>query len=162
MNFYKCSSVDTSNSTWSGHLASIDSSTGVWSFSSDSTSNLAFDRLTPAIGSVYDEDCSFLITKYNTGLPEDGLVFYLALADEIGEKDDTGAYSLTFYNTNYSFGSRNGIPCMVTGDIAKITGPDFGSLFPDSSSARFTVSFWAASTNTDGNYTGGGLRLPYG
>lgn len=156
MNFYKCASVGTG--TWTGYLASVDPVTGVWSFASTATSGLTYTYPVPVAGRVYaGETCLCEASDYNTGLPVNGLVFYLALADEIGEKDDTGAYSLTFYNTNYSFGSRNGIPCMVTGDIVKITGPDFGSLFPDSSSARFTVSFWAASTDTYGIWTGGGF-----
>ena len=145
MNFYKCASV--SSGTWTGYLASIDPVTGIWSFAETATSGLTFDRLTPVVGSVYDEGCSFQVTKYKTGLPEDGLIFYLALADEIGNKDDTGTYTLNKISTAYSFTTRNGIPCAQLNSVSRVLGPDLISVLPNSSSTKFAISFWAASAS---------------
>lgn len=68
MNFYKCSSVDTSNSTWSGKLATISDSTGIWYFSSDSVSGLTYDGYhVPIVGRVYaGQDCIFQVIDYKS------------------------------------------------------------------------------------------------
>ena len=149
-NFYKCASVGTG--TWTGYLASVDPVTGVWSFAETATTGLTYDRLTPVVEKVYDEECTFIVSGYKPGLPEDGLIFYLALADEIGDTDDTGTYTLTKANTNYSFDNKNGILCMKLGTGAKIYGPNFNSVLPNTSSTRYTVSFWACGT-PDSNTT---------
>lgn len=150
MSFYKCASVDTTNRKWSGYLASIDSTTGVWSFAETATADLPYDRITPSIGKVYDENCTFAVHGYKTGLPEDGLIFYLPLDTEIGTADAKGGYPLTkSYDAYLSFTTANGIPCLKC-EGGAIFGPDLISLFPNDTSARFTITAWEVS-----RYSGG-------
>ena len=144
--FYKCASVDTTNHAWTGYLASIDSTTGVWSFASTATSGLSYDRITPIVGSVYDEDCTFEVKKYKTNMPSDGLIFYLPLATEVGEFDEASGLALYHWNPgNSTFTTQNGIQCIKMFDGSSISGPDLISVFPNNNTSRFTISFWAAA-----------------
>lgn len=100
--------------TWAGYLAAVDSSTGIWNFASAATSGLVYDRITPVVGGVYDEDCTFQITKYKTGIPEEGLVFYAPL-DAVHATAETGQD--LEYNTNYlSFQTYKNVPCVYFQD----------------------------------------------
>ena len=54
MNFYKCASVDTSNSEWSGYRATLND--GIYSFASTVTSGLSFTTITPVVNAIYTED----------------------------------------------------------------------------------------------------------
>ena len=139
MDFYKCASVGTG--TWTGYLASIDSTTGVWSFSDTATTGLTFDRLTPVVGHVYDEACSFEVKSYKTGLPENGLIFYLPLDADPGETDETGK-ALTYYNKSLiTFGQTvQGIQCAKFGYQAMLAGPDFASILPNAAGTAFSIS----------------------
>lgn len=150
INFYKCASVDTSNSTWTGRLATVSNSTGMWYFSSDSTS-LVYDRITPVVGGVYDEACSFEVKNYKTVLPSD-YIFYLPLNADPGNTDETGK-TLTFENkSNITFGlSVQGITCARFTNTAVIGGPDFASIIPNDASAKFTASCWACVYQNDLN-----------
>lgn len=145
--FYKCASVGTG--TWSGYLASVDSTTGIWSFAETATTGLTYERITPQVGKVYDEGCTFMVSGYKTGLPTDGLVFYLALSHEIGDTDDTGTYPLNRDSADaFQFGTQNGIACAKGGS----TGSDVGvsgatnllPILPNASTTRYTASVWCA------------------
>lgn len=150
MKFYKCASIDTTNHAWTGYLASVDPVTGIWSFAETATSGLAYDRITPVVGGVYDENCTFGVKNYKTSIPTDGLVFYLAMDSEIGSKDDTGVHTLNKVSENYSFTTKNGIPCLTGGSGAEVIGPDFRTIIPNTSEGRFTMSIWCArSTSGD-------------
>lgn len=145
MDFYKCSSVETSNSTWTGHLASVSDSTGIWYFASDSTSGLPFDRITPVVGGVYDASCTFQVKNYNTGIPEQGLIFYLPLDEDPGSTDKKGN-ALSFRgSSNIIYGQTvQGISCAQFGYDAGILGPDFYSILPNNPNTQFTISAWVS------------------
>ena len=145
--FYKCASVGTG--TWSGYLASVDPVTGVWSFASTATSGLTFDRITPTVGSVYDELCSFEVKNYHAGLPTDGLIFYLPLDADPGETDATGK-ELTYWNkSNITFEQTiQGVPCAKFGAESRIGGPDFASLLPNDGSTSMTISTFISASST--------------
>lgn len=135
MNFYKCASVDTSNSTWSGHLANISDSTGIWYFSSDSTS-LTYDRLTPVVGSVYDGGCSFQVVKYKVFIPSNGLVLYAPLSTSHSETEEGTSIIST---GTISHSEYHGIPCAVCSSTRLMT------TFPVANGSPFTYSFWASA-----------------
>lgn len=164
MNFYKCASVDTTNHAWTGYLASVDSSTGVWSFASTATSGLSYDRITPVVGSVYDEDCTFLVTKYRTGLPEDGLIFYLPLNEDPGETDATGVYALYFGSIgNIAYGEEvEGLTGTIMGSTAAITGPNFNSVLSNDSAQELTISCWTKNITSGNTYGGFGFNPKVG
>lgn len=144
MNFYKCSSVDTSNSTWRGHLAAISDSTGIWYFSSDSTS-LVYDRITPVVGNVYDEKCVFQVINFN-GFLKDGLVFDLPLRS--GTTTTTGQIITTAGSV--PFATIHGL------SSASFSGESTNYLsfsdsnFPSGSNTR-TLCFWFCPTQYDQN-----------
>lgn len=145
IDFYKCASV--SSSTWQGKLASVDPVTGVWSFS-ETTVERPIGRITPVVGNVYDAACSFEVKQYKTGLPENGLVFYLSMAGGIGDKDDTGTWPLNRDAAYaFQFTTQNGIPCAVGGgenDVGVVCPSNFLSIIPNNSTARYTISCWCA------------------
>ena len=137
MNFYKCASVGTG--TWTGYLASVDPVTGVWSFASTATTGLTYDRITPVVGNVYDEECTFIVSRYNTGLPENGLILYLPLQNSI-DTEITG--QTTTASGTPKFSIYQGVPCAefdktwyidIQDQITGITGNN-----------PFTICFWAA------------------
>ena len=101
------SSVSTT-ATWAGYLASVDSSTGVWNFASAATSGLTYDRITPVVGAVYDEGCTFEAKRYKIGLPESGLVLYAPLSNR-EETAETGQ-AITERGT-ITYSQVNGIAC---------------------------------------------------
>lgn len=147
--FYKCASVGTG--TWSGYLATIDSTTGVWSFASTATTGLEYDRITPVVGSVYDEDCTFEVKNYNAGMPANGLVFYLPLHADPGETDETGK-TLSFKNkSSITFGQTSqGITCAEFGSGTAVFGPDFSSIIPNSAGSDLTISCWMSVPSGSG------------
>lgn len=145
MNFYKCASVDTTNHKWSGYLASVNPVSGVWDFAETATPNLPYDRLTPQVGKVYDENCTFMVSGYKTGLPTDGLIFYLPLDADPGSTDVTGKALAFRHAENIVYGQNvQGILCTkFSWYDAALSGPDFASLLPNDSSTELTVSCWA-------------------
>lgn len=66
MDFYKCASVDASNSTWKGYKAMQDPVTHTYSFESTVTSGLTYSSPVPAVGSIYNSDCSIRAILYHT------------------------------------------------------------------------------------------------
>lgn len=148
MNFYKCASVDTTNHKWSGYLASVDSITGVWSFAETATADLPYDRITPVVGNVYDENCTFEVRGYKTGLPETGRIFYLPLDQDPGATDVQG--NTLYFQTisKIAYGQTvQGIPCTKFVDNSGISGPDFSSILANDSSTELTISEWVSSNN---------------
>lgn len=144
MNFYKCASV--SSSTWQGKLASVDPVTGVWRFAEETVTR-PVGRITPAVGGVYDEACSFEVRNYKTGLPENGLIFYLSMAGGIGDKDDTGTWPLARDAAYFQFTTQNGIPCAVAPagiDNGVACPSNMLPIIPNDSTARYTISCWCA------------------
>lgn len=145
MNFYRCSSVDTSNSAWTGNLASVDPVTGVWSFAETATSGLSFDRLTPVVGNVYDEKCVFQIINFN-GFLKDGLVFDLPLR------------SSTTTTTGQIVTTAGSVPFTTVHGLSSATfsGESTNYLsfsdsnFPSGSNTR-TLCFWFCPTQYDQN-----------
>lgn len=60
--YYKCASVDASNSTWTGYKALL--ADGVYSFESNSTSGLTYSVVTPEVGKVYDSSALVKASLY--------------------------------------------------------------------------------------------------
>ena len=135
MNFYKCASVGTG--TWTGYLATIDSTTGVWSFASTATTGLTYERITPVVESVYDENCTFKVSSYKTALPEDGLVYYhdcdsLSITDRCGN-------SLTYNQGDIAIEND---PSIGKNIINLKAGTVTTLLSNDYSATDFSVSTW--------------------
>lgn len=73
--FYKCASVG--SGTWSGYLASVDGTTGVWSYASTATAGRVYNNLTPLVGKVYADAGAGYIFEVDTGakwIPQGGLL----------------------------------------------------------------------------------------
>lgn len=143
MNFYKCASVGTG--TWSGYLASVDPVTGIWSFAETATTGLTYDRLTPVVGSVYDEGCTFRVTNYKDSMPSENLVFYLPL-DSARSTAITGQ-ALTM-SGNVVFTEVQGIPCAYFDGSSGYTTP---AIDLSQFSNGFTLSVWINQTKYGNN-----------
>lgn len=72
--FYKCSSVDTSNHMWTGKKAVF--AQGVYSFESDSTTGLTYTFITPAVGKVYSEDALVSVSSLYQGAFQDWDLYF--------------------------------------------------------------------------------------
>lgn len=66
-NFYKCVTVDTTNNTWTGNVALINSENGAWEFSDIVTSGLTYNKVVPTVGNTYDENCTFKVSDFYLG-----------------------------------------------------------------------------------------------
>lgn len=65
--FYKCASVDTTNQTWTGYLATFQN--GTYVFSTTVTSGLTYGNgYRPVVNTVYNDDCTVIATLF-TGIP---------------------------------------------------------------------------------------------
>ena len=130
------STVLPASDSWNGQLASVDSS-GVWSFTSSITRGLSYDRLIPAVGKVYDEDCTMQITQYKTN--NDGLVFHHSLRSAT-PFDDLGTTAMTY--NNVTFTTIDGRYCMYRNGSAWAEGtPNNQYLYPYGTQP-FTVMCW--------------------
>ncbi|MBO4490994.1 MAG: hypothetical protein J5944_06515, partial [Lentisphaeria bacterium] len=120
MAFYKCASVGTG--TWTGYLATIDSTTGVWSFASTATSGLTYDRITPVVGNVYDEECTFRASDFVANMVDEYTQFYISgnLTDQSPNHVAVSNEGLTFDGTKiicannaYAYIPANTLPVTV-------------------------------------------------
>lgn len=108
--FYKCASVDSTTKTWTGYEAIVNGDTGVWSFSETLTEDLPYNKLIPQVGKVYDEECTFMVSGFDSGslIPEEGLVFYAPLSQDY--KDTVNGLEPT--QTTGGFTEYNGKTCL--------------------------------------------------
>ena len=60
MSLYKCASVDTTNKTWTGMKLILQD--GVYVVSGTETTGLAYSGFTPSVGTMYNEDATFIIS----------------------------------------------------------------------------------------------------
>ena len=139
--FYKCATVTSGGSTWTGYKAVFDAVTGIYSFEATATSGLTYSVVTPAVGKVY-ADGALVEAKLYTGIPDD-MVLYIPLSDSSATAAETGQ-TLTFGGSGFSFTTVNGIPCCsFSGGGYVDVGTD------DLPSGNFTVSYWVKFTGTD-------------
>lgn len=130
--FYKCASVDSTTKTWTGYEAIVNGDTGVWSFSEEATSGLPYNKIIPQVGKVYDEECTFRVSSYDTGLliPSDGLLFYAPLSTDY--KDIVNGYDAS--EKNGTFAKYNGKQMLYADGsndvLAKWNGQDNTSFLP--------------------------------
>lgn len=132
--FYKCASVDTVNSTWTGYKAVL--SGGVYSFEATITSGLHYTSVQPEVNLVYSEDALIRAILY-TGLPQNGLVFYAPLSASAATA--VTGQTLTAYSGNPSFTTYKGIPCAYFdgGDVIRAGTTDIPY-----STSPISFSFW--------------------
>lgn len=88
-NYYKCASVNTSNSTWTGNRAILNN--GVYTLESAVTSGLSYTSLKPKVGWIYDTN-ALVQGHYLNGVIPSGAVFYNELSSSSGwEVSEAGA-----------------------------------------------------------------------
>lgn len=117
--FYKCSSVDTANKSWSGYRAVL--TEGVYTFEESITAGLSYTAVTPVIERVYTADALCEIKSLYNGIPVDGLVFYAPLT-KASSVAETGQALITSGNVTYD--TVDGIPCAYFDGNATIYMPD--------------------------------------
>lgn len=130
--FYKCASVDVA--TWSGYEALIDGDTGVWSFSETVTTGLTYNKITPQVGKVYNEECTFMVSGFDDGIPKNNLVFYMPLVS-----DATSEPTSTFDTISpVTFENIQGINAMTKG-CYRVKCPQFATA---RNNGIFSLSYW--------------------
>lgn len=143
--FYKCASVDTVNSTWTGYKAVL--SAGSYSFEFTVTSGLTYGSgFIPEVGKIYTDGALVRVDALFDGLPVIGLVFYAPLATD-SVKAETGQ---NMASSNMSYSAVNGIPCGVFNGYGYLSGSD--SLI--SGNQPFTISLWVKSNTTSAIHWG--------
>lgn len=144
--YYKCVSVDKTNSTWTGYQAIL--TDGVYAFDTTVTAGLVFGNgYTPIVGNIYNDNATVMVAKLWSGAPQiptDGLVFYAPLSERKSSAE-TGQ-SLT-YDGDITFSTYKGITaahfeqaCITTGTLAD-SGLDDG----------FAISVFFANDNFRNN-----------
>ena len=91
--FYKCASVDTVNSTWTGYKAVL--SNGAYTFESTVTSGLTYGSgFTPEVGQIYPDSSLIQVARMTGVIPPD-YVYFDKLDSETGWVVGSGASIVT-------------------------------------------------------------------
>ena len=145
MDFYKCASVDASNSTWTGYKAVL--SGGFYIFEPTVTSGLTYTSVTPEVGKVYVDGALVEANPYN-GIPKNGLVFYAPLSSS-QSKAATGQDLYTYGTVTYE--SHKGISAAkFTGSQRIYTSTSAG--LPTGNSP-WTISAWICPTGVAAEFS---------
>lgn len=137
--YYKCASVTSAGSTWTGNRAIL--SDGVYTFEDSITVGLRYSSVTPRIGAVYANGALVQAILYQ-GMPMAGLLFYAPLATDA--TTETGQ-TLTEHGT-LTYTTEDGIPCAAFTGTQYLTFNAAG--LPTGNSDR-TVSLWVKKTGAD-------------
>lgn len=142
MKFYKCASVGTG--TWSGYLASVDSVTGIWSFAETATSGLTYDRITPVVGSVYDEFCTFEAKNYPSLIPTLGLVYHHTCDSLLATDEFNNTFTYNQGNITIEADAELGknIMNLQAGTVKTVFDTDYAQ-------SEFTISTWMKQSLSD-------------
>lgn len=139
MNFYKCSSLNTINSTWTGYKAVLNQQ-GYYEFETTVTTGLDYTLVTPIVGEVYSADALVKAQLYE-GIPVDGLIFYAPL--KTASLVAATGQGFTVYGSTPTASTVAGIECLnfTNGFFYSddLTG------FP-TENAPFTMSVWMYAT----------------
>ncbi|MBR2625339.1 MAG: LamG domain-containing protein [Lentisphaeria bacterium] len=136
MDFYKCSSVDTSAKTWNGFKAVL--TDGIYTFEESITAGLSYTAVTPVIDKIYTADALCEIkTLYNgSSIPTEGQVFYASFCENKATAETGQTFNVS---GNPVYGEIDGIPCVTFDGQSTVTFSDAG--FPTGTAAR-TMSCW--------------------
>lgn len=116
IDFYKCTSVDTTNQTWTGYKAIFNSTTGIYSFQGTVTSELIYSVIIPKIGNVYT-DGALVDAKLFTGIPTDYVVYHpLSSAEAI-----VSGYNCSYSNVTFAQDSSLGETVAVFNGNGRLT-----------------------------------------
>jgi hypothetical protein len=156
--FYKCTSVNTSSKTWMGKRAVF--SGGIYHFAEVITKGLTYTDIVPEVGGIYANGTNVCVAYLNTGFPE-GYVFFDALSSSDGwtmngatvVQDD----NRTVFQTVNDWGEAQS--AVITTD----PGVPLGN-------APRSLSFWFKRTGTNENtwcgigygYSWGNQRIAWG
>lgn len=140
MDFYKCASVNTSDSTWSGYKAVITDGM-ITGYVTSVTSGLTYMGIIPLIGRIYTEDAKIEITN---DIPRNP-VFYLSLASQKNIAETGQSLDV---RDNINFSTVDGVPCGYFNGNSKIFVQNI--LSPGVQSISF--SFWAKAPSPSSNY----------
>ncbi|MBE6376686.1 MAG: LamG domain-containing protein [Lentisphaerae bacterium] len=134
MDFYKCSSVDTSAKTWAGYKAVL--ADGVYSFEETVTEGLSYTIITPAVGNVYTADTLAEIKNLYDG-SDPTMVFYAPFSENKATAETGQTLNVS---GNPVYGEIGGIPCVTFDGSSGYSTPGIDvSQFVDG----FTVSCFA-------------------
>lgn len=129
--FYKCTSVDTANKTWSGYELIL--TDGVYTVSETLTEGLCYSAVTPVIGSVYSQDALIKVGMFYSGFPMEGLVFYAPLT-KASTVAETG--QILSHTGTLTYGVNDGLPS------AYFDGSSYFSLPFTTNTDSLTESIW--------------------
>ena len=110
INFYKCASVDTNLSTWTGYKAIQNPITYAYSFEETITSGLTYNIITPTTGDVYSNNALIkvlLYTEINSNTEFDQHTIFLLDVDTLTDK--TGNFIVSKDNISVSFTTSGGL-----------------------------------------------------
>lgn len=147
MAFYRCTSVDASNSTWTGRKAVLVQ--GVYQFQSNSTTGLTYTSVKPSVGYVYSYDGLIKAASLWTGIPTDGLVFHASLSKAMNTSQ-TGQTINT--SGSISYHTYKGIPCVYVSNGSYLYMNDT-SILPKGN-APYTLSGWGNCQQYSSSYFG--------
>lgn len=135
MEFYKCATVDTSNSTWTGYKAVQDHATGVYSFEATATSGLTYSVITPQAGKIY-ADGALVEARLWNGMPISGMVFYAPLETSAAAAETGQAFTVT---GSPVYATYLGVPCaQFSGyDVIEVSNTNIPY-----SENPFSISLW--------------------
>ena len=145
MDFYKCASVNTVNSNWTGYKAVL--SEGVYRYESSVTSELIYTSVTPVVGSVYADGAIVQAILYEGWQPPTGAVFYAPLSASSATAETGQSLMLS---GSLSYEVYKGVPSALFNGQSYITVTDLTDINSCQTNNAITLSFWMCG---NGNYS---------
>ena len=116
--FYKCSSVDNTNKTWTGYKAVLND--GAYSFEGTATTGMTYGNgLTPVVDGIYDSEALVYVNRLWLGAAavNEGLVIHAPL-QYMTETTETGQ-AMTYPVDYCTFGNVSGVACVTLSGSSK-------------------------------------------
>jgi hypothetical protein len=136
--FYKCTSVDTVNKTWTGYKAVL--TDGIYSFEENATEGLIYGSgFSPVVGEIYNSKATIQVTRLYTGA-DPTLLFFAPLTKET-DRAETGQLLAAAGTITYDEG------------FANITNNGNITTELNAEAENYTIAFWVKKGSFD-NYNG--------
>ena len=143
--FYKCATITSGGSTWTGYLAVF--SGGSFSYNSAVTSGLSYGLgFTPEVGYVYTDGALVKASLYE-GFPVSGMVFYAPLSSAAANAETGQELSLT---GSLTYETYKGVPSALFDGQSYITITDLVRINSCNTNNAISISFWMCG---NGNYS---------
>ena len=147
LNFYKCTSINVNNKTWTGYKAILNNN--VYSFEQTETENLTYNDITPVVGKIYSEDTFICVEELFIGktLSDIDTVFLIQSSSENLKQAINNITPTSEGNVSIN----NGV-IKLDGGYYKYSTESLADSLNFGTDKDFTVQYVASVNKTDSNF----------